>query len=154
MLTKKLQNFLDSHHVNYRTIPHIPAYTAMETAQKTHIPGREVAKTVIVKINGELAMAVLPSDCNIDFKEMREELHTENIQLATEDEFKERFPDCEVGGMPPFGNLYDMRVYVSKELAEDEQISFNGGNHSELVQLDYNEFARWVNPKIGQFAIK
>ena len=148
MPTKKMKEFLDSHGVKYVRIEHSPAYTAREIAQSLHIKGKEVAKTIIVFIENKMAMAVLSANHSVDFDYFRKEIHAKRIELATEEQFKDIFPDCEVGAMPPFGNLYDMDVYVDSHLAEDKEIVFNAGTHSELVRMDYEDFARLVKPKV------
>ena len=148
MPAKKLKRFLDENHVRYVSIRHSPAYTAQETAASAHVPGRELAKTVMLFIDGEMAMAVLPADSKVDFHLLRETAGAETITLALEDDFEELFPDCELGAMPPFGNLYDMPVFAAKELTEDEEIAFNAGSHTELVQLAFSDFDKLVHPKV------
>ena len=152
MPVEKLKKFLDDNNIRYVSIKHSEAFTAQEIAASAHVPGKELAKTVILEIDGELAMAVVPASYHVDFKLLEKEAGATRISLATEDAFKERFPDCELGAMPPFGNLYDMDVYVSKSLAEDEEIFFNAGNHKELIRLDYNDFENLVHPKVLQFS--
>jgi len=147
MPVRKLKEYLDSQKIKYVTISHSPAYTAMEVAQSTHIPGRELAKTVMIKLDGRMAMAVLPSTRKVDLNLLREAVGAEEAMLATEAEFKSLFPDCETGAMPPFGNLYGMDVYVSPKLAEDDQIAFNAGSHTEVMKLPYTEFDRLVKPR-------
>ena len=146
MRETRLKDFLDKEHVKYVTIAHSPAYTAQEIAELTHTPGKELAKTVIVKIEGELAMVVLPASDKVRLGHLRQTLGTEDIELANEDEFEGAFPDCETGAMPPFGNLYGMSVFVDQTLREDEEIAFNAGSHDELIRLSYAEFERLVHP--------
>ena len=133
----KLKEYLDSNHVKYATLSHTPAYTAGEIAAEAHISGKELAKTVMVKVDGKLAMAVLPAPNKVDFQLLKEATGAKKVELAKEREFKDQFPDCEVGAMPPFGNLYDMEVYVEEALSRDEVIGFNAGTHSEIVKLAY-----------------
>src|SRR2546422_10005557 len=147
MPVKKLKEFLDGRKVKYMSLTHSPAYTATEVAESTHIPGRELAKTVMVKLDAKMAMVVLPSTRKVDLNLLRESVGAEEARLATEDEFKSLFPDCETGAMPPFGNLYGMDVYVSPKLAEDDQIAFNAGSHTEVMKLPYTEFDRLVKPR-------
>jgi Ala-tRNA(Pro) deacylase len=142
----RLKEFLDHEHVKYVTIGHSPAFTAQEIAALAHIPGKELAKTVIVKVDGELTMVVLPASENVRLEHLRQTLGAENVELAHEDEFKKAFPDCETGAMPPFGNLYGMKVFVSQALREDEEIAFNAGSHDELIRLSYAEYERLVHP--------
>ena len=152
MPAKKLKEFLDRNKVKYVAISHSPSYTAQEIAASAHVPGREMAKTVIVKVDGRMAMAVLPAPHKVDFKLLKNALGASSVELATEKEFSDRFPECEPGAMPPFGNLYDMDVYVAQKLTEDEEIAFNAGSHTELVKLSYGDFARLVKPKVVKFA--
>ncbi len=148
MPAQQLKSFLDKNHVKYTTIGHSPAYTAQEIAASAHIPGKELAKTVIVKVDGEFAMAVLPASMHISLSRLRTAAGVGATELASEDEFETLFPDCELGAMPPFGNLYDMPVFVAKQLSEDEEIAFNAGSHTELVQLSYSDFDKLVHPKV------
>ncbi|HET6602616.1 MAG TPA: YbaK/EbsC family protein [Xanthomonadaceae bacterium] len=149
MTMRRLEEYLEQQNVPFRTIPHATAYTAQETAALAHIPGHEVAKTVMVKIDGELAMAVVPANRAVDLDRLREVTGAEQVELAGEREFKDRFPDCEPGAMPPFGNLFGMDVIASEDLAEDEEIAFNAGNHRELMQMSYRDFERLVNPHVA-----
>jgi Ala-tRNA(Pro) deacylase len=148
MPSRKMKEFLDNMAVKYVKITHSPAYTAREIAQSVHIKGKDVAKTIIVFIEGKMAMAVLSANYSIDFDYFRKEIGAKTIELASEEQFKDMFPDCEVGAMPPFGNLYGMEVYVDQHLTEDREIVFNAGSHSELVRMFYQDFARLVKPKV------
>jgi Ala-tRNA(Pro) deacylase len=148
MPSQQLISFLDSNHVKYKTITHSPHYTAQEIAASVHIPGKDLAKTVIVKVDGEFAMAVLPASQHVSLTRLKEATGADNAELASEKEFGDLFPDCEVGAMPPFGNLYDMPVFAAEQLIEDEEIAFNAGSHTELVQLAYRDFDKLVHPKV------
>jgi Ala-tRNA(Pro) deacylase len=152
MPARRLKEFLDSHKIKYITISHSPAYTSQEIAASAHIPGKALAKTVIVKIDGKMAMAVLPANDKVDFDLLRKDSGTKNVELASENEFKDLFPGCDVGAMPPFGNLYGMDVFVAKSLTEDKEIAFNAGNHTELIKLSYKDFANLVKPKVLSFS--
>jgi Ala-tRNA(Pro) deacylase len=153
MSLRMIRDYLDREKVKYSVISHSPAFTAQEIAAASHIPGREIAKTVIVRIDGELAMAVLPAHCQVDLEQLRYLTNAERVDLATEAEFRDRFPNCETGAMPPFGNLYAMEVFVAEELTEDDTIAFNAGSHTELVRMPYREFARLVRPRVLEFAL-
>ena len=146
MPESRLKEFLDKEHVKYVSIVHSPAFTAQEIAAAAHVPGKELAKSVIVKIDGELAMVVLPASDQVRLANLQEKLGARHVELADEDEFREAFPDCETGAMPPFGNLYGMNVFVSQALREDEEIAFNAGSHSELIRLTYADYERLVHP--------
>lgn len=148
MPVEKLKRFLDDNNVRYVVIRHSPAYTAQEIAASAHIPGRELAKTVMIKLDGRMAMVVLPASSKVNLDELRKRTGAQSVELASEWDFERMFAGCELGAMPPFGNLYDMHVYVSESLTEDEEIAFNAGSHTELIRMAYRDFDRLVNPKM------
>ena len=148
----KLISFLDQNKVKYLVIKHSPAYTSQEIAELAHIPGKELAKTVILNMDGKLAMAVLPASYHVDFQLLEEATGATRLSLASEDDFNQLFNDCETGAMPPFGNLYGIAVYVAKSLTEDTEIFFNAGNHSELIRMSYKDYERLVKPNILKFS--
>jgi len=154
MILKKLVEFLDSNKVKYVNVTHSTAFTAQDVAQSAHIPGKEMAKTVVVWMDGSMAMAVLPASSMIDFNKLKAATGAKNVELASESEFKDRFPACEVGAMPPFGNLFDIKVLVDKTLAEDKEISFNAGNHHELIRMSYADYERLTRPNLVSFTIQ
>jgi len=151
MILKKLVEFLDSNKVKYIVVTHSTAFTAQDVAQSAHIPGKEVAKTVVVWMDGAMAMAVLPASHMIDFNLLKEVTGAKNVELASESEFKDRFPECEIGAMPPFGNLFNMRVFVSSSMSEDKEIAFNAGSHREMVKMSYEDFEKLVQPMVALF---
>ena len=152
MPVNELKSFLDSRKTKYVTISHSLAYTAQEIAASAHIHGRDLAKTVIVKIDGEMAMAVLPASRKLDLKRLQKAAGARKVELAEEKEFQDRFPGCALGAMPPFGNLYDMPVYCSNALSEDLEIAFSAGSHSELIRLSYADYEQLVQPEIASFS--
>jgi len=154
MIAKKLRDFLDSHHIKYVTVIHSPAYTAMETAHAAHVRGKEMAKTVIVKLDGSMAMLVLPASYRVYPDLLRDAFGAGTVELASEGEFADRFPGCEPGAMPPFGNLYDMKVFVDQSLAEDQEIVFNAGTHTELMRMSWLDYEELVKPTLGTFSFK
>jgi Ala-tRNA(Pro) deacylase len=149
-----LEEFLDGKKIKYTTVKHSEVYTAQEIAASAHIPGRQLAKTVMVKIDGEIAMAVLPAPYKVDFKSLKKGAGAKKVQLASEDEFKGLFPDCEIGAMPPFGNLYQIDVFADESLAEEIEIAFCAGTHSQLIKLAYKDFVKQVKPKVIHFSVK
>ncbi len=151
MPVKKLKEFLDTAGVKYVIVSHAPAYTAQEVAASAHIPGIELAKTVMVKLDGKMAMAVLPASRVVDFDKLKHTAGSAKAELASEDEFRSLFPECEVGAMPPFGNLYGIPVYAERSLTEDEEIAFNAGSHKELFRMAYKDFEHLVKPRAGEF---
>ena len=154
MILKKLVNYLDTNGVKYTVLSHSLAYTALEFAHAVHIPGKDIAKTVIVWMDGKMTMVVLPGTCVINFTALREQLGAKDIELASESEFSSKFPECEVGAMPPFGNLFDMPVIASTDLANDTEIAFNAGSHHELVRMSYADYDELVKPRIASFTMK
>ena len=153
MPVQMLREFLDYHRVKYVVISHSPAFTAMEIAASAHIPGKELAKTVMVEIDGRIAMAVLPASQKVDLELLRDAVGAEQVALAKESAFRDRFPECDLGAMPPFGNLYDMDVYVADSLTEDAEIAFNAGSHTQLVKMSYRDFERLVQPRVMHFTV-
>jgi len=143
-----LREFLDSHNIKYMVVSHSVAYTAQGIAALVHLSGKRLAKTVIVRIDGVLAMAVVPASFHVDLDLLRSIARAQTVELATEQEFKNAFPDCETGAMPPFGNLYGMAVYVDSSLGESEEITFNAGTHRELVRMAWADMMRLVKPRI------
>ena len=152
MSLQKLKRFLDDQDIRYVVINHSPAYTAQQIAAAAHIPGRELAKIVMVKADGELVMAVVVATSKVSLILLKETTGAERVEVAHEDEFSGVFPDCELGAMPPFGNLYGLKVYVDRALAEDEQIAFNAGTHTQLIQMAYRDFEATVRPSVTRLA--
>ena len=149
MPVKKLKDFLDKNHIKYLSIKHSPAFTAQEIAELSHIHGKQMAKVVMLMIDGKMEMAVTSADHRIDLASLKDKIESKGeILLADEKEFKNRFPDCEVGAMPPFGNLYDMNVYVDSLLSNNQEIVFNAGSHTEVIRMSYADFERLVKPKM------
>ena len=149
----KLREFLDQHNIKYLVISHSVAYTAQGIAALTHTPGKELAKTVMVVVDGRLVMAVVPASNRVDLTKLRKHLKAESVELANEAEFRDRFPDCELGAMPPFGNLYGMDVFADQNLALDKEIAFNAGSHRELVRMTFSDFRTLVAPTLMSLAV-
>ena len=148
---KRLEKYLREEGVSFETMIHSVAYTAQEVAAAQHTPGRQLAKVVLVDVDDQLAMLALPASHRVDFPKLKSVLKAKKVRLATEDEFAGTFTDCEVGAMPPFGNLYDMTVYAERSLTEDAEIAFNAGSHKELFRLAYKDFENLVKPTAGEF---
>jgi Ala-tRNA(Pro) deacylase len=148
MPLSKLREFLDQNNIKYLVISHSVAYTAQGIAALTHTPGKELAKTVMVMVDGRLAMAVVPASYRVDLFRLKKYLGADTVELASEIEFRDRFPDCETGAMPPFGNLYGMDVFADESLALDKEIAFNAGSHRELVRLGFAQFRDLVKPTL------
>ncbi|AFT68537.1 hypothetical protein B5T_00250 [Alloalcanivorax dieselolei B5] len=153
MAVRALTELLDRNQVNYHCYNHPPTATAAQTAQSTHIPGDHMAKTVIVSVDGELAMAVLPANEYVDPDRLRQALGARHLSLAREDQFKDRFPLCEVGGEPPFGTLYDMRVFIDESLLKQDWLAFNAGSHTEVIKMGMGDFLKLSQPESSSFAM-
>ena len=147
----RLKEYLDSKKVGYEVLTHGKTYTAKELAQALHVAGKDLAKVVMLKVGERFVMAVLPATWKVDLHRLRDIFQTHEIRLATEEEIRGLFPDCELGAMPPFGNLYGLEVYVDQSLAEDEEIVFPAGTYLEAVKLRYRDFADLVKPKVAEF---
>lgn len=154
MSAMKLKEFLDSHKIRYIILKHSPAYTAQEITSSDHSQGKELAQTVIVKIDGKVTMAVLPVSYRVDLDALKDVIGAKSVELASEEEFKDLFSGCETGAFPPFGNLVGIDVLVALTLTEDDNIAFNAGSHSELIQLSYQDVEGLVQPKVVKFSVK
>ena len=154
MPISKLRDYLDENGIKYVTLKHSKAFTAQEVAASAHIPGRNMVKPVMVHVDGDLKMVVLPSTHDIDFEAIKDTLNAKDVKLASESDFKDLFPDCELGAMPPFGNLYDVETIVSEALTGDVEIAFNAGSHSEIIKMDYSDYESLVEPEIMPVGVK
>ena len=152
-ISEKLRAFLASSKIRYTVARHPVAYTAQEIAAAQHVPGRQLAKSVLVNTDRGPVLAVLPAVYLIDLKKLKTVLGAKQLTIAKEADIKQQFPDIEVGAMSPFGNLYGVPVVVDRGLGEAEDIVFNGGSHTETIKLRYRDFASLVKPKTGAFAL-
>jgi Ala-tRNA(Pro) deacylase len=152
MPANKMREFLDNNHIRYATVKHSPAYTAQAVAASAHVPIEEMVKTVMIEVDGKVAMAVLPATNQIEFDELKLALGTTNVNLLHENDFKDRFPDCEPGAMPPFGNLYGMPVFVADSLSQQDYVAFSAGSHHEVVIMPYADYTRLVKPRVMKFS--
>ncbi len=154
MPAKKLKQILDRQGIKYISINHSPAYTARETAASTFVPRREFAKTIVVDLDGEKIMAVLSASRHVDMAALRNLTSANEARLASEDEFRTLFPDCEVGAMPPFGSLYNLRVFVDEMVTEVDDLCFNAGSHEQILRMDCADYLKMEQPVVGAFSIK
>lgn len=150
---ERLEAYLRENGVAYESRHHPLAYTAQEVAAAEHVPGKMLAKVVIAKADDRMVMLALPAPYRVDFGKLKGVLGAKEVRLAREEEFADLFPDCEVGAMPAFGNLYNLPVYVDKALAEDEKIVMQAGTHTDTIALSYADFQRLVSPTVGEFAV-
>jgi Ala-tRNA(Pro) deacylase len=152
MSISSLREYLDRHDIKYIVISHSPAFTAQGVAALAHIPGKELAKTVVVKMDEKLVMAVLPASLQVDLAQFKKATSATDVALASEDDFRDRFPECETGAMPPFGNLYGIEVFAEESLTRDKEIVFNACSHRELIRLAWEDFASLAKPTVIRFA--
>jgi Ala-tRNA(Pro) deacylase len=150
-ISRALKEYLDREHVHYDVLPHPEAFRAAAIAHVLHTPEKEMAKVVIVKVDKQFVMTVLPASGQVDIHRLRDVFMTDHVRLATEDEFKNLFQDCELGAMPPFGILYGLPVFVDHSLTEDDEIVFQAGTHSEAIRMRYIDFAALVFPVVEEF---
>ncbi|MCX7860126.1 YbaK/EbsC family protein [Chloroflexus sp.] len=148
---ERLEQYLRDNGVSYHLYYHAPAYTAQAVAEREHVPGQMVAKVVIAVADGELVMLVVPASRRVDLAKVSALLNAREVRLATEVELAEAFPDCEIGAIPPFGNLYQMPVYVDETLQADPIIFIQPGEHTTALSLPYSDFARLVAPVVASF---
>ncbi len=148
-ILRRLKELFDDAKVSYEVYNHPLAYTAQEIAARQHFSGKEMAKVVMLEIDDRLMMGVIPGSQKINLNTVKASLGAKQVRLATEDEFVSRFPECEVGAMPPFGHLFGVPVLVDPALEKDDVIYFNAGNHVQTVRLSYKDFARLVKPQIA-----
>ena len=152
MPSSSLLEYLEKHGVQYTVMTHSPAYTAQGIAALSHTPGKQMVKSVVVNVDGELTLAVLPASYQVDFGLLKRAIRARSVQMASEDEFKDSFPECELGAMPPFGNLYGMRVIADESLTKDREITFNACSHRELVRMSWEDFRMLAQPRMAKFA--
>jgi Ala-tRNA(Pro) deacylase len=148
-----MEKYLQEQGVPFEILPHRQVFTMQQVAAELHVPGRQVAKVVMVKADGEPAMLVVPAPYRLDFARVRTLLKAKKVRLAKEDEFADLFPDCATGAMPPFGNLYDVPVYVDQALAEEQSIVFRIGTHRHTMKIAYADLDRLVQPTVGDFTL-
>ena len=149
----RLERYLRENAAPYSLHHHPPAFTAQAVAESEHVSGRSVAKVVMVIRDGKMTMLALPASMRVNFAKAAEALGAAEVRLAPEKEFTAAFPDCDVGAMPPFGNLYDVETFVDKALSGTDTIVINAGTHEDTIHLKYADFVRLVQPKVADFAV-
>jgi Ala-tRNA(Pro) deacylase len=148
MISPRLKAFLEELAVPYHIIVHRRDYTAQEAAADTHTRGRDYAKTVVLSVDGEYVEVVLPAPERLDLGAIRRQIGARDVRLASEEELRRLCPDCEIGAEPPFGNLYGVPVFMSRDLTFDDEITFNGGSHEDAVRMRTRDFERVVHPRV------
>jgi Ala-tRNA(Pro) deacylase len=151
-IPRRIREYLDSQCVDYEWLPHPQAFTAQEVAHSLHISGKRLAKTVVVDADGRVVMAVLPASHRLNLAELRAALQVNRLTLLPEIELEKLFPDCELGAIPPFGNLYGIEVWTDRAIAESEEIVFTAGTHWDAVEMKYSDYARLAKPQVSRFS--
>lgn len=141
-----LTTFLENRKIPFQTIKHEPTYGAQRTAEALHVSGETVAKTVLMRVDGDYVIAVVPATHNVDVPAIKKLLKARRIELATELEFNERFPDCEIGSLPPFGSQYGLKTLLDKALAGQSDVVFESNTHDESVRMRMRDFVRLEQP--------
>ncbi|MBN2039915.1 MAG: YbaK/EbsC family protein [Spirochaetes bacterium] len=154
MKCEKVRNYLDENHIPYQTITHFRTYSAQQTAHSVHRHGKELAKPIIVKVNGRPIMVVVTANQKVNLTFLKKIFSTIDVELASETDIMKLFPDCECGAMPPFGKFYGMDELISEDLTKDDMIYFNAGNHTELIGMKYSDFAEIIHPRVVNFNIR
>ena len=151
MISTRLKKFLDDNQIGYDVMHHDPAFTAQELSARMHISGYEFVKVVVVKLDGAYALAALSAPLRINFRALAEAAGAKRCSLASEDEFQQLFPDCELVAMPPFGNLYNLPTFVDQDVTHSENMVINAGTHAEAIRLRYSDFSRLARPRVARF---
>jgi Ala-tRNA(Pro) deacylase len=151
-LPKRVKRYLKENRIKYKITRHKEVFTTQEVAAIQHISGKQLAKVVVVK-HKDFAMMVLPANLLLDIKKVKKILKSKSVRLAKEAELEKLFPDCEIGAMPPFGNLYNLPVYIDKSLTTKEKIAFEAGDHTHTIVMKYEELAQLIQPQIEEFGI-
>jgi Ala-tRNA(Pro) deacylase len=151
-ISRRIREYLDANDIQYEWLPHPQAYTAQEVAHSLHLSGKRLAKTVVVDADGSQVMAVLPASLRLSLAKLRDELQANRVEMMAESELAKLFPDCDLGAIPPFGNLYGMNVWIDKSLAGTEEIVFTAGTHRDAIRMRYSDFAALVYARVGSIA--
>jgi Ala-tRNA(Pro) deacylase len=149
---QRLEAYLREQKVPFQIQHHPLAYTAREVAATEHLPTYLMAKVVVVFADGRPVMLVVPASLHVSLDQAGKAIGAAVARLAHEEELATLFPDCAIGAMPPFGNLYDLPVYVDRTLAQDEHMVFQAGTHADTMRMAYADFARLVQPAVAEFA--
>jgi Ala-tRNA(Pro) deacylase len=152
MATRRILEFLDGNHVSYAVIHHPAATAAQRVAESMHLPGKFLVKTVVVKLDGRLALAVVPAVNDVDLTLLGRASGTNHVELAEKADFVDRFADCQLGAMPPFGNLFGIDAYVDRNIAKLDKIAFNAGTHTDAIAMSFADYRRLAHPRLVKIA--
>jgi Ala-tRNA(Pro) deacylase len=151
-IPQRIRDYLDSQKALYEWLPHPQAFTAQEVAHALHVSGKRLAKTVVLNADGRLVMAVLPASHRLTMSELKAALEVRHLEMLPENELAKLFPDCDLGALPPFGNLYGIEVWVDAVVAESGEIVFTAGTHVDAVRMKYSDYAELAKPHVSRFS--
>jgi len=151
-IPRRIRDYLDSQKVPYEWLPHPQAFTAQEVAHSLHVSGKRLAKVVVLDADGRLVMAVLPASHRLNLPELKAEVSAQRLEMLPESELVKIFPDCDLGAIPPFGNLYGIDVYVDRAVVKAGEIVFTAGTHVDAARMEYSDYAALVQPSEGLFS--
>ena len=151
-IPRRIRDYLDSQKAPYEWLPHPQAFTAQEVAHSLHVSGKRLAKTVILNADGRLVMAVLPASHRLIMPELKAALEVRRLEMLPESELAKIFPDCDLGAIPPFGNLYGIEVWVDRPVEESGELVFTAGTHVDAVRMKYSDYAELVKTHVGRFS--
>ncbi|MEW5863499.1 MAG: aminoacyl-tRNA deacylase [Pseudomonadota bacterium] len=141
-IAPKLQDYLARHRVAYELVAHRHTMSSMETAAAAHVPGDRLAKGVVVEDEQGYLLAVVPSTYHVKLGDLGKQLNRRSLRLASEEELKNLFSDCETGAVPPVGGAYGLPAVVEEDLTREPDVFFEAGDHEHLVHVAQADFAR------------
>ena len=144
--------FLDETRDKYEVTQHRPTFTAQQMAAEEHVPGMQVAKPVLIRVEYEHYLCVLPACCKVDLDALKDQLGVDDVELADESEMANLFPDVALGAEPPFGEMYGMLTFMDRSLESCDHIVFQGGSHDTAIRMEVADYKRLANPQIFSFS--
>jgi len=151
-IPQRIRDYLDSQGVSYETLHHSQAFTAQEVAHSLHVSGKKCVKAVVAEGDNKTVILVMPASHRLNFQELKSALKANRLEMLVESELVGLFPDCDLGAVPPFGNLYGIDVWVDRAVASTEKILFCAGTHEDCIRMRYADFARLTRPFVGHFS--
>lgn len=150
-MSKKLREYLQKEKITFEPLHHAVAYTASEVAGSQHVSGKEMLKTVIIKVDGKLMMCVVPAIYNLDFDKLKKFLGAKSVELAKEEESGKIFTDSELGAEPPIGSLYNIEMIADEDIKANDMVVFNAGSHTDTIKMKANDYLKMTKPRLGHF---
>jgi len=151
-IPQRIRDYLDSQDVPYEPIHHSQAFTGQEVAHSLHMSGKRLAKAIVLAGDGKPVMAIIPASHRLNFQEFRAALEADRLEMLPEGELVKLFPDCDLGAIPPFGNLYGLGVWVERTVSDAEDVVFCAGTHEDCLRMRYSDFTKLTKPRLGRFS--